>query len=299
MLYYRVDWSDAPAAADGSVPAGELVARKERLQKAQQLLPPAEADWRAARAAPSPLEKRRPVDQAWYVEELAKLRSNPKKTPLFEVKYDAGRTFPAATQGLTLEANPAVDRYGQPLLPRDVYNAQIAAKDAEVLDAFDRLMTSSERDTEWTLRLSLRDVPKLIQAVDAQIKVYEPKEDDDPGTKAFKTNLVNRLTEHKNQLEAIQGQTDFARGLEQRIQEEKTKLEGVVGTGGEMESVQDKASGKMVWKVKTLGKDGELALVQLAQGQVREESQILLGWNKRLKARIDELGKPAVTTVKP
>ena len=135
--------------------------------------------------------------------------------------------------------------------------------------------------------------------MDAQIKVYEPKDDDDAGTKEFKAKLTKQLTAHKDELEKIQGKTDFARGLEQRIQDEKAKLEAVIGTGGEMEQVQDKDTGKMVWKVKGVGKDGELALVRLAEGQVREESQILLGWKKRLDARVQELEKPAVTATQP
>ena len=46
VLYYRVDWTDTPAAADGSTPAGELVARNERVQQSQGQLPAADAAWR-------------------------------------------------------------------------------------------------------------------------------------------------------------------------------------------------------------------------------------------------------------
>ena len=175
-----------------------------------------------------------------------------------------------------------VDRYGQPLLSRKAYAKKVGEKEEAIATTFEDLIASVEKDTELTLRLKPADIPGLIMSVDAQLKVYEPKPDDDPGTKALKLKLTKLLTDHKRQLEDVKGPTNFARGLDQRIQDEKAKLKGITNP----HPLKDEQL-------------GEMELVTLAEGQVRADSQLLSIRKKELEKRVQELEKPAVTTSRP
>ncbi len=302
VVWNRVDWTDAPATADQ--PAGELVARIQRLKDAQGLLPPADKAWADARAALPPAEEQRKKDADWYAVELERLRTPAADMkPIMAVDYQNGATTLDPANFMRPKMIAATDRFGQPLQARTGYDKQTKETDAATLTAFEDLMASAQTDTALTFRLiGPAGVSDLLTQADDQITALKPDPMDDPDTKAFKEKLVKQLTDHKMELSAIKGKTDFARGLDQRIQDEEAKLTGIVGEGAEMEEAQE--NGKAVWRVKVRPdgwkpKDGEMALVELAKGQVQADSELLKIRKKELQARKQELEKPAVTTTRP
>ena len=293
MFYYRVDWSDTPAAADGSTRAGELVAREENVDKLRGKVDSAnkrawaEIDaaglaWSEARAALPPAEVGRKLDRAWYADELEHLKTNTNNKPILALDYKDGGSVrdpdkkdvdDANNKDMRLKMVPVADRYGQALLSRDAYAAEVAKKDDAIGTAFDGLIASSLRDTELTLELTgPAGVSDLVKSIDAQLKAYEPKADDDAGTAALKQKLTDLLTKHKEHVLDLQGATNFARGLDQRVQDEKAKQKDLAD---------------------------ELKLVLLAEGQVRADSQLLAIRNKELHARVDFLKNLAGKTSKP
>ncbi len=279
VLYYRVDWSNNPASADQPEP-GELVGWIAKVAKAQGLVPAADVSWRDARAVLPPQEESRQAERRWYPVELEHLRTDPNGKPILALDYpNANVVLDPNNKDTPLKMVAVADRYGQPLLSLKAYAAKIGEKVTAIETAFEDLMASAEKDTEFTLRLKPSDIPGLIKNVDAQLKTYEPNPDDDADTAALKQKLTKLLTDHKQELENIKGPTDFARGLDQRIQDEKAKLRGITNP----HPLKDEQL-------------GEIEVVKLAEGQVRADSQLLRIRKAELEKRVQELEKPAVTT---
>jgi hypothetical protein len=159
-LYYRVDWTDAQAAADGSAPAGELAARLERVNQLKGAIPPVDAMWGDARKSLIAQEDRRKLDEKWYVDELQRLRSDPKKQPILKVATikdaqggDTGRAVPDPANANLPKMEPVTDRYGQALTPLDVYNAALANVNKDLETKLGDIAKSAKEDEALTAKL--------------------------------------------------------------------------------------------------------------------------------------------------
>ncbi|HVS34152.1 MAG TPA: hypothetical protein VMS17_01140 [Gemmataceae bacterium] len=300
VYFYRVDWTDTKATADQ--PAGELVARQEKVKQAAALLAPADKAWSEARAALPPAEERRKQDVGWYAQQLQNLETGKS---VLALDYQNAATVPDKNNNGLPAMVPVQDRYGNPLMSATDYATAIAGKNTEILNTFEKLLATAQEDVKLTLRLiGPSGVADVTAKVDDEIKALAPKADDDEDTKTYKNKLIDMLTKHRGDLEALKGATAFARGLDQRIRDEKAKLEGVIGVGGEMASAQE--NGKTVWKVKVgddgkrvMTNDGEMALVQMAKGLVQVDYELLQSRKLQLEARKKQLEKPAVTATTP
>jgi hypothetical protein len=161
MLYYRVDWSDAPATAD--TPAGELLGREEKLDVLRgkatgNSRQPGQIDaacvaWRDAQSALVAREEQNAKDRQWYVEQLEALRTNPKNQPIQALVYDKGRTVPNPNNGMLPQLAPVADRYGQALLSLKAYAAALADMNDKVAKKAKEVDDLVKKDDELTARL--------------------------------------------------------------------------------------------------------------------------------------------------
>jgi hypothetical protein len=149
VLYYHIDWSNNPAAPDGSAPAGELVQRIAKVKQLQGLVAPADIAWRDARSSLLGQEERRQKDQDWYAAELERLK-DAKGQPIFMVVYEKGYTVPDPKNLGRPQMAPALDVFKQPLLSLSAYNAQIATSTADTKSVLDKIAASADKDRELT-----------------------------------------------------------------------------------------------------------------------------------------------------
>ena len=151
VLYYHVDWSNNPAASDGSAPAGELVHRIAKVKQLQGLVGPAELAWREAGSSLLGQEERRQGDQDWYAAELERLKTgDATKQAIAAVVYEKGETVPDPNNLGRPKMEPAFDAYKQPLLSLDAYNTQIAARTEETKSVLDKIAASAAEDSKLT-----------------------------------------------------------------------------------------------------------------------------------------------------
>jgi hypothetical protein len=151
VLYYHIDWSNNPAAPDGSAPAGELVQRIAKVKQLQGLVGPAELAWREAQSSLLGQEARRQGDQDWYAAELERLKTgDAAKQPILMVVYEKGNTVPDPNNLGRPKMDPAFDVYKQPLLSLVAYNAQIAAATDETKSLLDKIAASAAEDSKLT-----------------------------------------------------------------------------------------------------------------------------------------------------
>ena len=182
-LYYRVDWTDAPAAADGSTPPGELVGRLEKVnqlrgaidasgKRQSAVIDSADWVWRDAQKALPAQEERRKVDQAWYAVELEHPLTDPKKQPIQALVFDKGRTVPDPRNGNLPQMAAVADRYGQPLKSLVTYNAEQAAVTVALQAKLSDIAKSEQQDADLTARLiGTKELRGLIERIkDEQVK---------------------------------------------------------------------------------------------------------------------------------
>jgi hypothetical protein len=151
VLYYHVDWSNNPAAPDGSAPAGELVPRIAKVKQLQGLVGPAELAWREARSSLRGQEARRQGDEDWYAAELEHLKTgDAAKQPILMVVYEKGETVPDPNNLGRPKMEPAFDVYKQPLLSLTAYNAQIPVVTDETKSVLDKIAASAADDSKLT-----------------------------------------------------------------------------------------------------------------------------------------------------
>ncbi len=151
VLFYRVDWSDAPADAATGAPAGELVARIAKVKELQALVTPADAYWREERASLLAQEERRKGDELWYAAELEHLKTgDASKKPILALVFDKGVTTPdPANNGRPRMASVA-DRFGKPLQSLVWYNQQQATVNADTTTVLDKIDKASQEDKALT-----------------------------------------------------------------------------------------------------------------------------------------------------
>jgi hypothetical protein len=165
-LYYHIDWSDNPAAPDGSAPAGELVARIAKVKQLQALVGPADLAWREARTSLLAQEERRQGDQDWYYAELERLKiGDAAKQPLTVVVYEKGETVPDPNNFGRPKMEPALDAFKMPLLSLVAYNAQIAATTEETKSVLTKIAAGASEDDKLTSLLIGGASRGLIQRV--------------------------------------------------------------------------------------------------------------------------------------
>jgi hypothetical protein len=163
-LYYHIDWSDNPAASDGSAPAGELVARIAKVKQLQALVGPADLAWREARTSLLAQEERRQADQDWYYVELERLKTgDAAKQPMTVVVYEKGDAVADPNNLGRPKMEPALDVFKQPLLPLIAYNAQIADANDKTKKVLDQVAASAAEDGRLTTLLTGGDGRGLIQ----------------------------------------------------------------------------------------------------------------------------------------
>jgi hypothetical protein len=151
VLYYHIDWSNNPAAADGSAPAGELVPRIAKVKQLQGLVGPADLAWREARSSLLSQEARRQADQDWYFTELERLKTGDAAKQVIPVLvYEKGETVPDLNNLGRPKLEPAVDVFKQPLLSLIAYNAQIGAATDETKSVLDKIAASAAEDGKLT-----------------------------------------------------------------------------------------------------------------------------------------------------
>ena len=173
VLYYRVDWSDAPAPPDGSAPEGELVHRIAKIKEVLALVRPAEAAWRDARATLLTQEDRRKKDQVWYVAELEHLRTGDAlKNPILALVFDKGRTVPDPMNNNLPQMAPVTDRFGKALQSRTWYIGQQATVTADTTAVLDKIAKSVKEDADLTDRLNGSEKSRGLyqRAKDEQVK---------------------------------------------------------------------------------------------------------------------------------
>jgi hypothetical protein len=174
VLYYHVDWSNNPAASDGSAPAGELVQRIVKVKQLQGLVGPAELSWREARSSLLGQEERRQGDQDWYAAELERLKTgDAAKQPLLMVVYEKGETVPDPNNLGRPKMEPALDVYKQPLLSLVAYNAQTVAATEETKSVLDKVAASAAEDSKLTALLVGGNTRGLIR----RLKDEQDKQD--------------------------------------------------------------------------------------------------------------------------
>jgi hypothetical protein len=151
VLYYHIDWSNNPAAADGSAPAGELVQRIAKVKQLQGLVGPAELSCTEARSSLLGQEARRQADQDWYAAELERLKTGDAgKEAIPMVVYQKGETVPDLNNKGRPKLEPALDVFKQPLLSLVAYNAQIAATNDKTKTVLDKIAASAAEDSKLT-----------------------------------------------------------------------------------------------------------------------------------------------------
>ena len=148
VLYYRVDWSDAPADAATGAPAGELVARIAEVKKLQALVTPADAAWRKARASLLAQEERRKGDEIWYAAELEHLKTG--DAPILAVVFDKGATTPDPANNGRPQMAPVADRFGKALHSLVWYNQQQGAVNGDITTVLDKIDKVSQEDKALT-----------------------------------------------------------------------------------------------------------------------------------------------------
>jgi hypothetical protein len=164
VLYYHIDWSNNPAAPDGSAPAGELVQRIAKVKQLQGLVAPADIAWRDARSSLIGQEERRQKDQDWYAAELERLKiGDAKAQPILMVVYEKGYTVPDPKNLGRPQLAPAFDVFKQPLLPLIAYNVKIAASTVDTKSVLDKIALSADKDRELTGQLVGANGRGLIQ----------------------------------------------------------------------------------------------------------------------------------------
>jgi hypothetical protein len=149
LYTHRIDWTDK--AASGDKPAGELVARKGRVDDMQKnALPAALVGWNNARAELQPLEARRSADRAFYQAVMTHLATAATADNASrELKFVNGRVV-LDKNGLPDVSTEAKDRRGNKLLSYNYYlREQDKAYDAlnKVLDDYKALI---EKDSQLT-----------------------------------------------------------------------------------------------------------------------------------------------------
>jgi hypothetical protein len=148
VLYYHVDWSDNPAAPDGSAPAGELVQRIAKVKQLQGLVAPADLAWREARSSLMGQEERRQKDQDWYAAQLEQLKTG--NAQILTLVYEKGYTVPDPKNLGRPKMEPALDVFKQPLLSLIAYNAQTTAATDATKSVLDKIAGSAGEDKKLT-----------------------------------------------------------------------------------------------------------------------------------------------------
>ena len=172
VLYYHIDWSNNPAAADGSAPAGELVARAAKVKQLQGFVGPAELAWREARTALAGQEERRQGDQDWYFAQLEQLKSgDATRAPIQMVVYEKG--FAVLDDAGRPKMAPAFDVFMKPLLSLDAYNKQIADSTVETKSILDKIAASANEESKLTSLLVGENNRGLIARVKAEADKQE------------------------------------------------------------------------------------------------------------------------------
>lgn len=270
VLYYRVDWSDAPADAATGAPAGELVARIAEVKKLQALVTPADAAWREARASLLAQEERRKGDEVWYAAELEYLKTgDASKKPILAVVFDKGVTTPDPANNGRPQMAPVADRFGKPLQSLVWYNQQQGVVNGDTTTVLENIMKSEFEDTELTLHLlGPKGVPDLEKKLEDQISALKIEVGGDEGRKAARKDLTELIAQFKKKLEDLMGGSENTRGLLERAKDEASKQDAIAD---------------------------ENDLVFRAEGQERANSQLLLLRKKSLEARVKELGKTGAT----
>jgi len=151
VLFYRVDWSDAPTDAATGAPPGELVARIAKVKELQALVTPADAYWRETRASLLAQEERRKGDEIWYAAELEHLKTgDASKKPILALVFDKGVTTPDPANNGRPQMAPVADRFGTPLRSLVWYNQQQGAVNADTTTVLDKIDKASQEDKTLT-----------------------------------------------------------------------------------------------------------------------------------------------------
>jgi hypothetical protein len=146
---HRIDWTDT--AASGDRQAGELVARKARVDDLQKnALGASLAGWNNARAELKPLEDRHSRDRVFYqqvMDHMARLAT--AQDPSRALKLDKGRIV------LDKEEKPDVstgakDRRGNPLLSYNYYLTEQAKTYDTLQKVLDDYKAGIEKDSQLT-----------------------------------------------------------------------------------------------------------------------------------------------------
>jgi hypothetical protein len=114
LFMTRSDWTEA--AAKGTSPEGQLVARKAALKEAEELIAPARRTLVKNTEALDAANKKRATAQAEYGKSLkAIITDATDANPSLQVKIDKASGLPVVKPDGTLEMEPAKEREGGPL----------------------------------------------------------------------------------------------------------------------------------------------------------------------------------------